>query len=143
MTTTSSPAPGCPVRKLEPEARRSSPALEQVSDDGPDRWVVRSFALARQVLRDPEATTQAGFGAERMPRGDGADAHGGGMAAPTMRPPILYLEGAPHRTQRSAAARFFAPKVTEAYRPMMEALSEELVGRLRPDRGVDLRTLSM
>jgi cytochrome P450 len=60
-----------------------------------------------------------------------------------MRPPILYLEGAQHRTQRSAAARFFAPKVTEGYRDMMEALSEQLVGRLRPDRAVDLRRLSM
>jgi len=128
---------GCPARKLEPEGRSEGPALERVP--GEERWVVRSFAVARQVLRDPEATVQAGFGAERVNRGS----RPGGPAAPPMRPPILYLEGAPHRMQRSAAARFFAPKVTEDYRPMMEALAARLVGRLRSDRSVDLRRLSM
>jgi cytochrome P450 len=101
--------------------------------------VVRSFALARQVLRDPEATAQAGFGAEH-----GASSSGrAGAAAPAMRPPILYLEGPAHRAQRSAAARFFAPKVVEGYRPMMESVSEELLGRLRPDQDLDLRGLAM
>ena len=60
-----------------------------------------------------------------------------------MRPPILYLEGAQHRGQRKAAARFFAPKVIEDYRPMMEALSAELIAQLRTDRPVDLSRLSM
>lgn len=139
MTTIPSQAPGCPVRKLEPEGRSDGPPLERVTEGGPQRWVVRSFAVARQVLRDPEATTQAGFGAERMPRGQERTS----AAAPAMRPPILYLEGAQHRTQRSAAARFFAPKVTEDYRPMMEALAEQLVARLGSDRALDLRRLSM
>lgn len=139
MTTIPSEAPGCPVRKLEPEGRSSGPSLELVHEDGAERWVVRSFALARQVLRDPEATVQAGFGAERMPAGE----RSGGGATPPMRRPILYQEGAQHRTQRSAAARFFAPRVTEDYRPMMEAVAARLVRRVRPDRGVDLRRLSM
>ena len=130
---------GCPVRKLEPEGRTTGPALERVSEDGVERWVIRSFALARQLLRDPEASEQAGFGANQILH----DEERGGAATQAMRPPILYLEGAQHRTQRSAAARFFAPKVTEGYRDMMEALSEQLVGRLRPDRAVDLRRLSM
>ena len=129
---------GCPVRKLEPEGRSTGPALEHVNE-GRDRWVVRSFDVARQVLRDPEATRQAGFGAERVER----DSRRRPRATPAMRPPILYLEGRPHRTQRSAAARFFAPKVTEDYRAMMEALAAELAGRLRTDRPVDLRRLSM
>jgi len=130
---------GCPVRKLEPGGRPTGPVLERVTEDGAERWVVRSFALARQVLREPEATVQAGFGAERMPRGE----EHGGPATPAMRPPILYLEGSQHRTQRSAAARYFAPKVTEDYRPMMEALAQQLVARLRSDRPADLRGLSM
>lgn len=130
---------GCPVRKLEPEGRSSGPALQRVSEDGVERWVIRSFALARQLLRDPEASVQAGFGAEQIRRGE----ESGGAASPAMRPPILYLEGSAHRAQRSAAARFFAPKVTEGYRTMMESLSEQLVGRLRHDRSVDLRRLSM
>lgn len=130
---------GCPVRKLEPDGRPSGPALERVTDDGRERWVVRSFALARQLLRDPEASVQAGFGAEDVARGT----RRAGAATPSMRPPILYLEGREHRVQRSAAARFFAPKVTEGYRPMMEELSAQLVGRLRADRGTDVRRLAM
>jgi cytochrome P450 len=94
--------------------------------------VVRSFDLARQVLRASDSVVQAGFGAERIAR-----------AGNKMRPPILYLEGSPHRSQRKAAARFFAPKVTEDYRAMMEALSEDLVGRLRTDRAIDLSQLSL
>ncbi|WP_375433577.1 cytochrome P450 [uncultured Friedmanniella sp.] len=136
---------GCPVRKLEPDGRVSSPALELVQDDAGDRWVVRSFGVARQVLRDSEATRQAGFGAESVRRGSESRAakNGGSAASPAMRPPILYLEGPDHRRQRSAAARFFAPKVIEDYRPMMTSLSEQLVARLRPDRDVDLRGLAM
>lgn len=125
---------GCPVRKLEPEGRSDGPGLERVDADGQERWVVRSFDLARQVLREPEGTVQAGFGA-----GHGADDERAGK----MRPPILYLEGAQHRIQRKAAARLFAPKVTEDYRPMMEAFSRDLVARVNPDRAVDLSRLSM
>ena len=64
MTAPSPQATGCPVRKLEPEGRRDGPPLELVADGGAERWVVRSFDLARQVLREPDGTAQAGFGAE-------------------------------------------------------------------------------
>lgn len=57
---------------------------------------MRSFALARAILRDPEATRQAGFGAETLERSGGR-----------LRPPILYQEGAEHKAQRTATARFF------------------------------------
>ena len=60
-----------------------------------------------------------------------------------MRPPILYLEGSQHRTQRKAAARFFAPKVTEDYREMMEEFSDDLVRQVGTDQPVDLSRLSM
>lgn len=121
----------CPLRKLSPPDVETGPALERV--EGPDEpvWMVRSFALARQVLREPDATRQAGFGADRVFR------------ARSMRPPILYLEGDQHRLQRRAAARFFAPAVIESYRPMMEELAEQLVGRLRADRPTDLTQLAM
>ena len=79
------------------------------------------------LLREPDATRQAGFGADQVFR-----------ARKGMRPPILYLEGEQHRLQRRAAARFFAPAVIEGYRPMMEELADQLVGRLRADRATDL-----
>ncbi len=122
---------GCPVRKLEPEPRISEPAVERVHDATGERWVIRSFAAARQILRDPVATRQAGFGADTVGR------------ASTMRPPILYQEGQAHREQRRAAARLFAPKVTEGYREMIEALSARLLRPLDRGRRVDLSAVSM
>ena len=121
----------CPARKLEPEPRITEPAVERVRGGGGDRWVIRSFEAARQVLRNPEGTRQAGFGAESVGRGS------------TMRPPILYQEGPVHREQRRAAARLFAPKVTEGYRDMMEALSVRLLRPLDRGRRVDLSAVSM
>lgn len=122
----------CPVRLLIPEDDTAGPDVELVRDEDGERWVVRSFEVARAVLRDSEAVRQAGFNAEQVSR-----------PGSKMRPPILYQEGAQHRAQRKATARFFAPKVTEEYREMMEALSLELVGRLRRDRAVDLSQLSL
>ncbi len=142
----SSPAPHlrCPVRKLDPEGSPGGPAVEHVRGDGPERFVVRSFEVARQVLREPDGTAQAGFGAEGVvAAGQSRRKVRPGRTGRAMRPPILFLEGARHRDQRRAAARFFAPKVTEGYRPMMEALAATLVADLRPDRPVDLSRLSM
>ena len=93
--------------------------------------MVRSFELARQVLRDEDGYRQAGFGADNV------------RSQSTMRPPILYLDGPDHRTQRRASAPFFTPKAIEAYRPMMEELAERLVAQVRPDRGTDLADLAM
>ncbi len=104
--------------------------MERVGDADGERWVFRDYALSRAVLREESAFRQAGFGAGSIHRAN-------------MRPPILYLDGPAHRTQRRAAARLFSPKITETYRPMMEALSRQLVDRLRPDRTIDLSTLSL
>lgn len=127
-------ADGCPMRKLTAPDDAALPALalEHVTTGPEPRWVVRSFELARLVLRSAESTHQAGFGAERVER-----------AGPQIRPAILYLEGTEHHTQRKAAARFFAPKVIEDYREMMQALSDQLVAEVRTDRWVDLSGLSL
>jgi cytochrome P450 len=122
---------GCPVRKLSPPGTETGAALERVDGGVEPVWVVRSFELARLILRDPEATRQAGFGADQV------------LRVRTMRPPILYLEGSQHRLQRRASARFFAPAVIEGYRPMMEGLADQLVARLRADRATDLTRLAM
>jgi cytochrome P450 len=124
MTTT------CPARKLEPDDGASGPDLERVVDGSGARWIIRSFPIARQILRAPDATHQAGFGAA-------------GINQSKMRAPILYLEGSQHRAQRRAAARFFAPAVIEGYQPMIAELSDSLLTRLRADKAVDLSQLSM
>jgi cytochrome P450 len=121
---------GRSARKLEPEGVRAGPDLERVTDESGERWVVRSFAVARQILRAPDATRQAGFGA-------------GGINRSKMRPPILYQEGAQHRAQRRASARFFAPAVIEGYQPMIAGLCDAMLSQLRADKAVDLSRLSM
>lgn len=120
----------CPARKLAPAGEPDGPAIEKVTDGSQVRWVVRSFALARQILRDPDGTRQAGFGAGLLGRS-------------SVRRPILYQEGRQHRAQRRASARFFAPVVIEGYQPMIAELSEALIATLRVDRPRDLSRLSM
>jgi cytochrome P450 len=121
---------GCPARKLEPDIVREGPDLQRVVDESGERWVVRSFAVARQILRAPDATRQAGFGA-------------GGINRSKMRPPILYQEGSQHRAQRRASARFFAPAVIEGYQPWIAGLCDAMLSRLRVDRSTDLSRLSI
>ncbi len=124
---------GCPVRKLTQPDDALAPDVEPV--DGPvPRWRVRSFDLARAVLRHPEATRQAGFGAEGF--------HGGTVGA-SIRPPVLYLEGDAHHAQRRAAARFFAPRTVEGYREWMQETADRLVAGIGTDGWTDLSRLSM
>ena len=123
---------GCPVRKLTPPGETTTgPDVERVLTEHGGKVVVRSFELARQVLRDEDGYRQAGFGADSV------------RTQSTMRPPILYLDGPDHRTQRRASAPFFTPKAIEAYRPMMDELAERLTAQVRPDRGTDLADLAM
>lgn len=124
--------PTCPVgRRLSPAEPEDGPPVELVDSPEGQVWVIRSFALTRQLLRQTDATRQAGFGAEQVNR------------MGELRRPILYLEGDQHRERRRAAARFFAPAVIEGYRPMMEQLADELVAGLRSDRPTDLSRLSL
>ena len=124
-------AAGCPVRKLAQPDDGPGPDLEHVP--GPrERWRVRSHALARAVLRQPEATRQAGFGADTLNQG-----------AVRMRPPILYQEGEQHHAQRRAAAHLLAPRVVAGYRDWMAATAERHVAQVRTDRWTDLTAITM
>ncbi|MBD7918225.1 cytochrome P450 [Cellulomonas sp. Sa3CUA2] len=122
---------GCPVRKLAQPDDGSGPAIEQVAGERP-RWRIRSYALARAVLRHPEGTRQAGFGADSLNEGP---VH--------IRPPILYVEGEVHHAQRRAAAHLFAPRVVAGYREWMQATADRVVAQVRTDRWTDLTALTM
>jgi cytochrome P450 len=81
---------------------------------------ITSFAAAREVLRSGDVR-QAGFNAELVSRFIGR-AHA----------PVLYQDGEVHQRQRSATARFFAPRVVATrYRALMETTSRTLVNRFR------------
>ena len=97
--------------------RRPPSSWERRHGGGPrgDVWHLRTTEAVRQVLREKDATTQAGFSAELMPDSIGER-------------PILFMDGDEHRRQRTKVARFFAPKtVTNRYRRLMEERADALV----------------
>lgn len=113
-----------------PRPAPGAPAAAAVERDG-DVWRLRSYRAVRQVLRDAAATRQAGFNAELVGR-------------TALRQPVLFQDGAEHREQRTAIARFFTPKaVDERYRPLMDAASEELVAGLERAGEAALDDLSL
>lgn len=128
MTTTT-----CPHHEATaPDQRRThrpgeqGPAVEL--RDGV--WHVRSVAAVREVLRSRD-TVQAGFNAESI------DMHG-------LRRPILYLDGADHRTQRAAIARYFAPRTVDArYTGLMGDYADQIVEEFRRSGRVDLSQMSL
>ncbi|GAB3822836.1 cytochrome P450 [Tessaracoccus terricola] len=79
-------------------------------------WRIRSVAAARQVLRERNRTTQAGFTAEHIPKGV------------LRHHPILISDGPLHDEQRAKVGRFFAPKVVrEHHLPHIEETAERLL----------------
>ncbi|MGD0143301.1 MAG: cytochrome P450 [Rhizomicrobium sp.] len=98
----------------------------------PGAIVIGSFGLSRQILRSG-LVRQAGFNAELLER-----FAAGGHA------PVLYQEGEAHQKQRSASARFFAPKIVATqYRALMERLSDALIARLLTTRRAHLDRMSL
>lgn len=112
MTTTSS---GIPADERKSHAAAQAGAVRL---DTGKIFRIESFSLARQILRS-NGTRQAGFRAELIERFAGRE-----------HAPVLFQDGEAHQKQRSATARFFAPKVVSTrYRELMQNLSERLVGR--------------
>lgn len=115
-----SPADRRSSRPAVPGDEPPGPAVEHVPlEHGPDIWRIRSFDAARQVLRARHLTTQAGFTAEKIPRGI------------FRRHPILISDGEAHDSQRRELARFFAPAVVaDRYGGRIDALAWKTVGRV-------------
>ena len=114
-------------RKSDPSEPTAAAAVERRGDV----WHLRSYRAVRQVLRDADTTRQAGFNAELARRS-------------SLRQPVLFQDGAEHREQRTAIARFFTPKtVDERYRTLMTELSEALVDDLRASGSADLDDVSL
>lgn len=126
---------GCPFHEGFSQRKTISPTprpVPLVEQDAQGVWHIRGFDEARAVLRT-EGTKQAGFRAENMDN-----------LPSIIEPPILYLEGKPHHTQRAQTARFFTPKFTnENYRELMERLSDQIIAELKRKKQADLSLLSM
>lgn len=118
----------CP---LAGQDSRKSAAVAKAGGGNAGMRVVRDFAEARGLLRNPDAR-QAGFLADLVNK------------VSLTRAPILYQHGAEHRRQRGATARFFAPRVvTTAYRTLMEQTSDALVSRFSTSGSAELDELGL
>ncbi len=118
-------------RKTGRPGDRREPAYEMVERGGEQRLVVRSFELARAILRRPTGLAQAGFNAETV------------SGNPALRPPMLFVEGEAHHEQRRLAARYFAPKtVATRHRQMIVELADQLVSELERSGGGRLDVVS-
>jgi cytochrome P450 len=103
--------------------------FERISDDS---IRIRGIDLARQILRS-DGLRQAGFMAELA-----------NLFTKRSRAPVLFQEGGAHRKQRSATARFFAPKVVATrYRQLMVEQSKRLMNDLRSTRRAHLDALGL
>src|SRR5690606_9668829 len=132
-------AAGCPVhgpaaaRRSQPPGepiRLGTPDFERISSD---TVVVRSAALARAVLRAGDVAVQDGFRVRDIAK-----------SPVKLRSPVLFQDGEEHRAQRTAIARFFTPKAAkEHYRPVMEALTAELIEEIRARGRADLSEMAM
>jgi hypothetical protein len=123
-------ASGTDERKSALMANSSDARVKKLANGG---MRVESFALTRKILRSG-GTRQAGFMAELVQRATGKKGS----------TPVLFQEGEVHQKQRTATARFFAPRVvTTRYRDLMNRLSEGLMERLRSNGKADLSEMSL
>ncbi|MBV9560937.1 MAG: cytochrome P450 [Bradyrhizobium sp.] len=116
------------------DPHKFQPSVPEPTTRASEAGVVRidRFGAAREVLRSGDVR-QAGFNAELVERYFGRT-----------NAPVLYQDGEPHQKQRSATARFFAPRVVATrYRELIERTSQELLDRFRTAGRARLDDLSL
>jgi len=88
---------------------------------------VRGYAEARDLLK--EDLIQEGFNAEEL-RKAGFDG-------------VLYMRGEPHRQMRAAIAKYFSPTtVQNTHMAIIQKTADELLGRLKARKRLNLKSLS-
>lgn len=130
MTTDSTPR--CPFshdanhRKTDFGHDHRSPGIERQGDV----WHLRSYAAVRQVLRDGDRARQGATTDNALVN--------------RLRPSVIFQDGAAHREQRTAIARFFTPKtVHESYDAFIGAFTDRIISDLTQAGKADLSALSM
>jgi cytochrome P450 len=110
--------------KTAPAPYQNDPRIEK---DAQGTWHVRGYAEARDLLK--EDMIQDGFNAEDL-RKAGFDG-------------VLYMSGEPHRQMRAAIAKYFSPTtVQNTHMAVIEKTADELIGRLKTQKRINLKTLS-
>ena len=102
----------------------NDPRLEK---DSNGIWHVRGYAEARDLLK--EDLIQDGFNAEEL--------HKAGFDG------VLYMSGEPHRQMRAAIAKYFSPTtVQNTHMATIQKTADELIGRLKTQKRLNLKLLS-
>jgi cytochrome P450 len=110
--------------KTAPAPYKNDPRIEK---DENGTWHVRGYNEARDLLK--EDMIQDGFNAEEL-RKAGFDG-------------VLYMSGEPHRQMRAAIAKYFSPTtVQNTHMAVIEKTANELIGRLKTQKRINLRVLS-
>jgi cytochrome P450 len=132
QTTTSQAE--CPVQNDRRVSAPEQPATSRVEIDAQGVWHISGYDEARQILRH-EFTRQAGFRADEIAKR---------TAVVMKKRPILYLEGEEHHRMRRETNKFFTPAITDKqYQGFMEQFADELIQRLKTQRRMNLRQLTM
>lgn len=110
--------------KTAPAPYVNDPCLEK---DAHGTWHVRGYNEARDLLK--EDLIQDGFNAEEL-RKAGFDG-------------VLYTSGEPHRQMRAAIAKYFSPAtVQNTHMATIQKTADELIGRLKTEKRLNLKVLS-
>ncbi|MEP7137567.1 MAG: cytochrome P450 [Chloroflexota bacterium] len=110
--------------KTAPAPYQTDPRLEK---DANGVWHVRGYTEARDLLK--EELIQDGFNAKEL-REAGFDG-------------VLYMHGEPHRQMRTAIAKYFSPTtVQNTHMATIQKTADELIGRLKTQKRLNLKLLS-
>ncbi len=103
-----------------------------ITQTGPNEWLVSNAKLAQAILRSPDAT-QGGFEVDKLEE-----------TGQIINTPVLFATGEEHRDQRSKIARFFTPAtVKKNYRPLMERVAQKLIDDVKTQPTVNLSDMTM
>ena len=110
--------------KTVPTSYKNDPRIEKDADG---TWHVHGYNEARELLK--EDLIQDGFNAEALRK---AGFEG-----------VLYMSGEPHRQMRAAIAKYFSPAtVQNTHMATIEKTADELIGRLKSQKRINLKILS-
>lgn len=119
----------CPIAH-DRDDRRSAAIAEAEAHPEPGFTPVRTFDLARDIMRSPVVRQgmEVGFFADKD----------------ESRTPVIFLDGEVHKKRRAQIARYFTPKaIKDRHQLVMERTTTELMAQLRREGRAQLDVLSL
>lgn len=111
--------------------RKSARLAAEQMQMSPGAQIVKSFAVAREILRSPAVRQAIDIGVDRFDLSDPDTT------------PVIFLDGEAHRRKRSYISKFFSAKaMTSQYQPVMEQATKSLLRRLQGNGRAQLDDIS-